>query len=93
VSEYRLENWSVYCGDPYQPPELGGIRLHGTRVGEDSPVVTNYVDHVEGRRVTTLTGSVYVLGEPDPQYLRWMAENGHAYDPEQPIRVRRGRRG
>ena len=91
MAEYRLENWSVYC-DPYAAPELGAIRLRGTRAGEDKQVLTNYVDHVDGRRITTLTGTVYVLGEPDPAYLRWMAENGHAYDPEQPIRVRRGRR-
>ena len=94
MAEYRLENWSVYA-DPYVAPELGAIRLRGTRINasETKAVVTNYIDRIDGRRITTLTGTVYVLGEPDPMYLAWMAEHGHAYDPEQPIRVRRGRRG
>jgi hypothetical protein len=90
VAEYILENWSVYC-DPYAAPELGAIRLCGTRTNasENKSVLTNYVDRVEGRRVTTQSGSVYVLGEPKPEYLQWMAEHGYTYDPEHPIKDRR----
>jgi hypothetical protein len=88
MAEYTLENWSVYA-DPYKAPEVGAIRLHGTRSGHELPVLTNYVDRVDGRRVTTLSGSVYVLGEPSAKYRQWMAENGIAYDPEHPVRIRR----
>jgi hypothetical protein len=87
VAEYTLESWSVYA-DPYMPPEAG-IRLHGMRTGDPKPVLTSYVDRVEGRRVTTQSGSVYVLGEPKPEYLQWMTEHGHAYDPEHPIKEKR----
>ena len=93
MAEYILENWSVCYGndDPFQPPELRGIRLHGMRVGDPDqrPVLTSYVDNIEGRRITTQSGSVYVLGAPKPEYLQWMTEHGIVYDPENPIKDRR----
>jgi len=83
MATYRLEDWSVRK-PPYTAPEQG-VCLVGTRDGER--VMTSFIDHVDGRRVTTRTGSVYVLGEPDPSYLVWLERHGIEYSPEQPIRV------
>jgi hypothetical protein len=87
MTEYRLENWSVYA-DPYMPPEAG-IRLHGMRTGDPNPTLTSYVKSIEGRRITTQSGNVYVLGEPKPEYLQWMVKHGFMYDPEHPIKDKR----
>jgi len=88
VTEYTLENWSVYVSpndEYYTAPECIPRRLRGRR--GDVNVITSGIKSVEGRRVTTVSGNVYVLGEINPEYLAWMNENGLTYDKVNPIRV------
>jgi len=87
---YHLHKWSVMIGcDPFTAPELRAKRLTGYRDDDPREVITSPIQTIEGRTITTLSGSVYVLEDPDPEYLLWMAENGYQYDPENPIKDKR----
>lgn len=84
----RIEKWSVGVdGDGYRAPELCGQVLHGEanhpRLGP-GPVRTSRIKKVDGRTVTTSSGSVYELGEPHPDYLAKFPAAGH---PSNPIKV------
>ena len=72
----KLERWSV-VGRPvneYDPPELWAQCLSGTVTGhprkpDGSVVTTSQVAGVEqGRYVRTGSGSLYELGEVNPEY-------------------------
>jgi len=90
---YKLHKWSAYR-DPYLAPECGGLCLIGYRDPEpdsrlaDSKVLTSEVVGAKGRRITTASGSVYILMKPDPAYVKWCSENGITIDPENPFKVR-----
>jgi uncharacterized protein CbrC (UPF0167 family) len=89
MAEYHLHRWSVCStGDPFQAPELHPKRLAGLRCEDDREIVTSSIVSIDGRRVTTYSGSVYILEEIDPEFLSWMQENNMEYDPENPIKVR-----
>lgn len=91
MTTYSLHNWCV-TRDLWQAPEVGGQRLKGYRNDEKlHRVITSPIVKVEGRNITTQSGSVYVLQEIDPDYLKWMQDNGIAYDPENPIKDRRAK--
>jgi hypothetical protein len=86
---YHLENWSVRTGgDAFTPPERVLRCLVGFRVEDSEEIITSPIDSVDGRSVRTMSGSVYILGAPDPAWLRWMLDNGVPYDDERPIRAR-----
>jgi len=91
-----LENWSMQegpprAGDIYRAPETVGPRKH---LHADHPIkpgmyfTTSRIVESDGRLVQTKSGSVYRLGEPDPEWLAWMADNGIDFDPSQPITIR-----
>lgn len=69
----RLENWSL-VDEPYSAPEENRIRLAGTvydREGfqDGEKVITSRPKQVtEDDKVVTFTGSIYELGEVDPEY-------------------------
>ena len=93
----RIERWAVKParGSDFSAPEVRGIRLRGDVFGhprhpDGNRVSTGPIVKVEGRTVTTESGSVYVLGAPDPRYLEWLAEEGIAFNPEKPIVVKGG---
>lgn len=50
-------------------------------------ITTSRIVSVAGREITTKSGSVYLLGEPDPEWLTYLESIGKPYDPAQPIRV------
>lgn len=74
--------------DDYDAPELGP-RIVGTREGETKQVRTATVVEVDGRFVKTASGSVYELGDADPDFVRHLEASGYAFDPENPIRLLR----
>jgi hypothetical protein len=96
----RLERWAVVVPAPESPfraPEMGGQclsgRVHGHPTEADGKAVrTSPLASVNGRVVTTASGTVYELGEPHPDYLAWLDTAGIAFDPENPIRARRASR-
>ena len=88
--EYHLKNWSVIMqGDPYTAPELFCQQLVGLRDDDPREVITSRIVSVQGRRVTTYSGSVYILDEINPEYLSWIKVSGYTYDPENPIKDKR----
>jgi hypothetical protein len=92
----KLEKWSVVVGDPdpYMPPEMQEKRICGLVFGhpqyqDGHEIVLGSVDTVEGSIVKTLSGSVYELGEPDPEYVAYCKTAGcHVPTKEQPIKFR-----
>lgn len=72
----KLENWGVvYKDNAWTPPEFQRIALHGKAYGhhrheDGTEVTTTAIKSTDGRTVTTVSGSVYILGEPDPEYAR-----------------------
>jgi hypothetical protein len=84
---YHLHRWSV-VGSAWVAPEAQTIRLSGFRNQEERKVVTSAVDKIDGRTITTASGSVYILEDIDPDYLNWMVDNNIKYDPDNPIKVR-----
>lgn len=91
-----LHDWSVTTrpdGDGYTPPEL--LRCLQGRVDpgadprhpEGGWVLTSpvFAEGINGRFITTRTGTVYELKEPAKKYLDWLLERGYFYDPKNPI--------
>jgi hypothetical protein len=86
----RLENWSVIAfGGPYTPPELMRIQLHGQvydhdRFANGTEVTTSSLEAFDyGKRTALTQNTLYALGEPDPKFDAWLAEQGkaiHDYD-------------
>jgi len=88
----QLENWVVVYAneDPYGAPEQAGIALKGRVKGHprkrDGQLVrTSPITTVEGRVVTTQSGTQYRLGEPLPEYRQWLQEHRPEWDPENPV--------
>lgn len=87
--EYHLHKWSVIAdSDPFRAPELQQKRLAGFRCEDDREVITSVIKSVDGKRITTQSGSIYVLEDIDPDFLSWMKENDIPFDPEKPITIR-----
>ncbi len=95
MSVVRLEQWLVDytdTDDGYIAPEAKHRSLVGTIYGhprrpDGDKIRTSRIVNVDGRRVTTGSGTVYELGEVHPEYLKWMVRSGYVYDEDAPIRV------
>jgi hypothetical protein len=83
-----IEDWSTTSAnaDPYCAPERAGICIQGS-LGENW-IRTSRVVKVEGRVVTTKSGSTYHLGKVSDDFLAYLKKEGReAPDPENPIKV------
>lgn len=87
MATYYLHRWSV-IGDSYKAPEAGVLRLSGFRDQDEKKVTTSVIVEVNGREVTTYSGSVYILEDIDSDYLEFLDKTGETYDPENPIRIK-----
>lgn len=93
MDKTRLENWSVQ-GDRYQAPEcaqpclVGKVYNHpkSDRHPDGKKIRTSFIKKIEGKVITTYSGTVYCLGKPDSKYLQWIKNNNIKFDPENPIR-------
>jgi len=92
-----LKNWSTDTMDPYQPPEQRKIFLRGQiyndyrgRFADGDWIHTSSIKEVVGDIVLTHSGSIYILEEPNEDFVEWCKEH-NAYVPtkEQPIRMRK----
>jgi hypothetical protein len=77
----RLEHWSLVgpSGIPADRLEPHSQSLRGTVYGhpfhtDGKPVRTSEIVSIARRNVTTKTGQVYELGDPDPAYLGWLGK-------------------
>lgn len=73
-----VDNWSVVC--------IGG-KLKLARSQGDIVTITSGIESVDGRVVTTKSGSRYRLGCIDDEYLQWLRENGYPHDSDEPKSV------
>ena len=71
----KLEHWSLVADDPYKAPELQRPSLRGEVYGnpnfdDGTIVITSTVMSVDvtTQSATTRSGSVYELGEVDPEW-------------------------
>ena len=78
----------VVDDDPYKAPEQRSIRLSGFRDQDAKQVTTSVIVTVNGREITTYSGSVYILEDIDPDYLKFLDETDEIYDSENPIRIK-----
>lgn len=88
---YHLFRWSVTSmyDNPYMAPEANPKCLIGFRDQETKRVRTSALASINGREVTTQSGSIYILEDMDPEYRQWLDDNGLECDPDNPIRVRK----
>lgn len=91
----KIECWSTIDSstDPFLPPEAIGICLCGKVYGhpnkpDGSKVKTSRIKLVQGKLVQTLNTN-YCLGEPDPEFIKWMKMEGLEYNPDEPIKIKR----
>jgi len=83
MNEVRIENWSV-ChskGGLYDPPEMWQPCLSGNVYGhprkpDGHSVSTSPIVDVNGRLITTATGTIYLLGQVDPLYVEHCEKHG-----------------
>lgn len=85
----RLEKWGAARTsdyDPYLPPEcstwiLSGEVYANPRFPDGDRIITSKIVEfmVEDDLVTAITasGTVYILGEPDPKFIETLAAKGH----------------
>lgn len=81
-----LENWSIVYlkTDLKKPLEIRNRYLSGFLGSEK--IMTSAIDSVSGNVVNTENGRSYVLGNPDPLYVKWCQENSiHVPTKEMPI--------
>jgi len=74
---FKLFKWSVCTrgNDFFTPPECMRPCLHGFREEADGSlkeVSTSYMVEVDGRNITTYSGSVYTLQDIAPEYLQYL---------------------
>lgn len=88
-----LQNWSVSAvGGRYDAPEIWQHFLVGKVYSHEKwpdghPITTSYIDKVDGRLITTRSGSIYQLGIVSQDYLEWCKKNKvHIPTKEMPIK-------
>ncbi len=88
----RLEKWYTRVSSPYAAPEQQAIYLHGEVFDHPSfqdgkTIGTSRIIDVNGNKITTKSGTMYLLGEPDPEFVEYCEENGvHVPTKEVPIK-------
>lgn len=97
-SMWVIENWSTAVhpslDNPYIPPECQGLSIVGqcpARPGFEEQICTSPIVRINGRRVCTSNNSRYVLGRPNPEFVKTCREKGW-YVPthKHPLRQRAG---
>jgi hypothetical protein len=75
---WKLDNWSIV-----ESP--GGNRVVGMLHGYDRVryLCSQLIDEVAGNLVLCRGGSVYELGEPDPEYVQTL---GGTFNPQDPLK-------
>lgn len=84
-----IRDWSVEAGSPFVAPECGTVHLVGTVAlhngVENNKVKTSAIVQINGRTVTTSSGSIYKLGAIEPAYRRYLAKTRPNWDWRNPI--------
>ena len=88
----RIECWSCgfVTGNEYTPPEQRRLGLKGVWPDGRRRITTAIEQKLGPRLFRTKSGSLYALGDPDPEYLAWLKAEGKKWNPEDPIRFHVG---
>ena len=93
---YKLEDWGVVAIDlnPYLPLELMIPSLFGKVYGhpkfaEGEDIVTSEILESYPNRLVKTHNSWYKLGKPSEAYAKFLEENGHVLDEDEPVKVHR----
>ena len=86
----HVEYWSVVSGgtDPDTDPS---VRISGLLYGHpeypegEDNTPESPIESASGRVVKTRDGREYILGRPDPGWLRFLKDAGQTYDPKNPL--------
>jgi hypothetical protein len=92
MATYHLYRWRVVekFDNPYLAPELNPKALEGYRDEDNKYVRTSPIAKVNGKEITTESGSVYILEDIDTDYREWLAEQeGLEFDPDNPILIKK----
>ena len=86
-----LYDWALetHPNDHYVPPECKrGISLSGYTHKEDKHrLITSYVVTIDGRNITTRSGSHYkAVGPARKDYLNWLKSKVYKYDSMDPFK-------
>jgi len=89
MSKNHLYRWSVvgYYDNPFLAPEANPRCLTGFRNQELKRIRTSPIKEINGKEITTETGSIYILEDMDQEYRTWLETNEIDWDPENPIRL------
>lgn len=90
----KINSWKTVASshNQYRAPETIGLCLFGKVSGHprfvDGEVVrTSRIESIEGRVVSTVSGSVYRLGTIDPLFRRYLKIHRPLWDWRNPITV------
>ena len=87
-----LKDWSITTLSPYTAPEIG-MCLTGTAYGhpkhqDGQKIRTSPILKVDKNIVTTESGSIYELDEPNPKFVEYCKEaGGHIPTKYNPIKT------
>jgi hypothetical protein len=73
------QSYHVLAGEVYGHPKKA----------DGSLVKTSAIEKIDGRIITTESGSVYRLGRISRKYRRWLRKEGIEYDRKNPIKDKR----
>lgn len=97
----KLESWSVrqHPDNGYTPPEMcipvlvGIPDRHPHKPYKDvtnKKIRTSQIISSNGRKVTTRSGTVYLLGKVDPEYRKYLRKISPNWDYRKPVTVNTG---
>ncbi len=93
MPEIKIKNWGVSIPDPYCAPECRGLPTAVGKLVEEhrgypanATINTSAIVKIEGRKIHTKSGSVYVLdGDPHPEWVKAMKREGYGVDLNNPL--------
>jgi hypothetical protein len=90
----KIHNWCTVpnTSSPYRAPETISVcmkgNVYGHRAFEDgASVKTSRVKSAHGRVITTVSGSVYLLGRIDPKFRKFLKNGRPDWNWRKPITI------
>lgn len=85
-----LHNWGI-CQTTerrfwHLAPELKPAVIIGNLGSPDGERVEVWPREVKGRLLIMETETITAVGNPDPEWVRWMTESGIPFDPDHPFK-------
>lgn len=84
---HRRSEKSLWTPADSMPTCLKGIVSGHPKFGSGKLITTSQIALVEGREITTKSGTIYLLGKVSQQYVKWCHANGIKYDDIKPVQA------